>query len=192
MVNEASLRSKLSDWIEQRIEDESTAGFKVPDLVDETITHFSSDNSFMLRCAEAYLRSILSTIINGHIIQLRTLARVGTQVVTKSTFEKRLKRADKWRKFMEYVPGRGHVLLVEMTKRDITGAIGHRNKTVRTELATIATLRTLAAGLSDDKQTVGNRYTTAQIAAIYRKNAVDTEGYLGMDGDDLPEEAVGQ
>lgn len=173
MASKANIRKRVNTWIDEQVTARQHKGFKVPDLVDEAITHFTKDTKFMVQCAQTYLREMLLGEVHMRIVRTRNLARIGTQVVAKATIEKRLKQAEKWRDVMELVPGKGYVLLISMTRIDLRGAIHHRHNSVRTELATIATLRTLAAGLTNDSQKVGERYSAGQIAAVYQKNQVD-------------------
>jgi len=175
MVSEASLRTTVNKWIKEQVEARRDKGFSVPELVDDTIAHFTTDNKFMRRCAEAYLREILLAIIQGHIGKFRSMARIGSQVVTKVNFKQQLKKAERWKEVIEFVPEKGYyMLLVNMTRIDLQGAINFKATRVRTELATIATLRTLLHGLKDDAQVVGDRFSPGQIAALYQKNQVET------------------
>jgi hypothetical protein len=174
MVNQASLRTTVNNWIREQVEARRDAGFSVPDLVDDAIAHFTKDTKFMRKCAEAYLREILLVIVQTNIGHTRSLARVGSQAVTKVNFKAQLKKADRWKEVIEYVPDKGYLLLVNMTRVDLQGAINFKAKKVRTELATIATLRTLMHGLENDTQKVGDRFEPGQIAALYQKNQVET------------------
>jgi hypothetical protein len=174
MVSEASLRTTVNKWIKKQVEARSEAGFSVPDLVDDAIAHFTQDTKFMRRCAEAYLREILLAIIQGHIGKVRSLARIGSQAVAKVNFEQQLKKAEHWKEVIEFVPDKGYMLLVNMTRTDLLEVINHKAKRVRTELATVATLRTLMHGLETDAQRVGDRFSPGQIAALYQKNQVET------------------
>ena len=130
----------------------------------------------MKRCAEAYIRTVLNSIIQNALGQRRYMARIGTEVVTRSTIEKRLKKASRWKQWFEFVPGQGYVPLMEMTRPQLLGAIEKRSKEVRTQRATVSTFRTLVAGLENDKMKVGKRFSPGQIAAIYRKNQLDMGG----------------
>jgi len=188
MAGQANIRKRVNTWIDEPVKARQHKGFKVPDLVDEAIAHFTKDNKFMVQCAKTYLREMLLAEVHMQIVRTRNLARIGTQVVAKATIEKRLKQAERWRDVMELVPGKGYVLLIDMTRIDLRSAVHNRHNRVRTELATIATLQTLAAGLSNDKQTVGERYSAGQIAAVYQKNQVDVyERMASEEGEPLEE-----
>lgn len=176
MVSESAIRAQLDEWVQSEIDSHAEDGFSAPELITEALAHFSTVPGFMERCAEAYIRSVLSQIVSNALAQRRYMARIGSEVVTKTSIEKRLKKAERWRRWFEYVPGEGMVPLMEMNRPQLLTAIEKRNKDVRTQQATVATFRTLIAGLDNDKIKVGKRFSPGQIAAIYRKNQVDMGG----------------
>jgi hypothetical protein len=153
----------LTDWVNKKL-DATKAPLRSADLVDEAIDRFRRDPNFLANEFRTFLLGEIRAILaqtRGPIIlptHLGTRVISNSEVLTSSPVVR-------WRE----QTAKGHMLLTEMRRPDLTEAIGYRRHAHQALGRRLLFLEAIRRGLPDDKQTVGERYEAEQLEALRRR-----------------------
>lgn len=160
-ITKANPRAWIDAWVTNAIATEPE--FQIPRLAERLRMVIMHDADMMTRFVDQQLLEIITLRVRSAVRLSRgALVQAGDTVSDRELF--RASAVSKWRKWAEHV-GDHHVKLVEMKQSDLLTAAAERRTRGETELF-IAELWERMAKQMNAEQTVGERFTAEQIAAL--------------------------
>lgn len=177
-----SSRGRIREAVESIIEESST--FDMPMVIQSVVAEIDEDPEWRLQVLResitSHVRAVAGEVLNYRRRQgLSVPVLSGHQKLTAAEVDDYVERtADRFADWVESSGGK-YINLLEMNRTQLQAAARHRVGRVLGDLHHARILWKLAEGLRDDKQTVGERYTTDQIARLTATSALpatqDTE-----------------
>lgn len=158
-------RAILARWVREHIDQE--AEVNLPELVNEAITHFSADKTFLTRFLRENIRALIYDLVQGMVASSRGVDRVllGDTVTTSDKITKRARSASVFSNWLEHVDNH-HVRLLDMTREELLIAATERIARGEAELHLANLWRTLAEDL-EGGQRVRERFTAEEIEQVH-------------------------
>lgn len=172
-TTENSARSRIREIVRNRIEAEDE--ISLPELTDALVTLLRGDEQFMDEFVAEALRSEVYAQVSAAVAGSRRLVQVGDFAMTSEAIEKRAQAfASRFLGWFEH-SGARHVRLMDMTREDLLTSASERRKRGQREYSIAALWTQLASGL-EGGQRVEERFTAAEIEALYERIERAEEG----------------
>ena len=134
------------------------------EMLDAARARFENDDAFRAALIDFALTEMVPSEARAVFGRLRMLP-LGGQHMSRAAFDKQVSASDRWRrwrKMYESVGDGRRVCLLSMTRVELRATAADRTLRANGELLGAGFLLALADKLSNDKQTVGKRFTTPE------------------------------
>jgi hypothetical protein len=178
MTDEERIKTEIEEWYRGQLGRRKS--FKLPELANAALEHFSTQPAFAKRFVRAMARPMLYAIganlisrTRGHIKYSKE-GFVDPDQVEEALNEEVQTTMSRWRKHFENVDGR-MIQIMHMRRVDDYAAAEHREGLAQTHQEVAELFRQLAEALPDDETRNGDVWTYDEIDAAYREICGDEE-----------------
>jgi len=160
---ELNAREEVKNWFTQQIE-KARGPVKLPALVKRAVKHFMADGKFLRRFVQDFIYRAFYNLAVDELCQMRGPIDLRHIPVRLRPLKPSIWA--RWERHTEYVPGVGHVALLELTRAYGTLAIAERSKRREAEDKAISFLDQLIAPCRG-QQKIRDRWKPIEVDALW-------------------------